>query len=201
MNSFDFSSNSRLISQLNFIIEIDKIKNILRKSLLFDGLRFENDAEHSWTIAVMAVLFREYANFPVDIEKIVYMLLLHDIVEVDAGDTFLYAADRKDAHIKEEKAAQRIFGLLENDQKEKFLAIWNEFEERKTNEAKFAAVFDRLEPIIQNYVNEGFTWKKNGVTYDMVYTVNEHIAEGSQEIWEFVKALIDSAAEKGYLSR
>lgn len=199
--NFDFSHDSRLTSQLSFIIEIDKIKNIYRKSLLFDKGRFENDAEHSWTIAVMAFLLREYANFEIDIEKVVLMLLLHDIVEIDAGDTFLYSADRKDAHIKEEKAAQRIFGILETDQKERYISLWKEFEDKQTNEAKFAGVFDRLEPLLQNYITEGFTWKKNGVTYDMVYEVNKHLAGGSKVIWEFILAMLDSAVEKGYLSR
>ncbi len=201
MKLFDFSNNTRLEGQLAFFIEIDKVKNIYRKSLLFDKSRFENDAEHSWTIAIMAFLLQEYANFPVDIEKVVLMLLMHDIVEIDAGDTFLYAADRKEAHKKEEKAAERIFGLLEKDQKEKLLSTWKEFEERKTNEAKFAAVFDRLQPILQNYITEGFTWKKNGVTYDMVYEANKHIEEGSKEIWQFVCALLESAVKKEYLPK
>ncbi|HOS30804.1 MAG TPA: HD domain-containing protein [Treponemataceae bacterium] len=201
MNTLDFTKNTRLQTQLNFIIEIDKVKNIYRKSLLFDKSRFANDAEHSWTIAIMAILLREYANFSIDIEKVVLMLLIHDIVEIDAGDTFLYAADRKDAHIKEEKAADRIFGILEQDQKERYISLWKEFEDKKTNEAKFAVVFDRLEPLLQNYITEGFTWKKNGVTYDMVYEVNKHIAEGSKEIWDFILAMLDSAVEKGYLPR
>jgi len=201
MNTLDFTKNTRLQTQLNFIIEIDKVKNIYRKSLLFDKSRFANDAEHSWTIAIMAILLREYANFSIDIEKVVLMLLIHDIVEIDAGDTFLYAADRKDTHIKEEKAADRIFGILEQDQKERYISLWKEFEDKKTNEAKFAVVFDRLEPLLQNYITEGFTWKKNGVTYDMVYEVNKHIAEGSKEIWDFILAMLDSAVEKGYLPR
>ena len=184
-----------------FIREADKLKNIVRKTRNFSNERYENDAEHSWTIAIMAILLREYANFSIDIEKVVLMLLIHDIVEIDAGDTFLYAADRKDAHIKEEKAADRIFGILEQDQKERYISLWKEFEDKKTNEAKFAVVFDRLEPLLQNYITEGFTWKKNGVTYDMVYEVNKHIAEGSKEIWDFILAMLDSAVEKGYLPR
>ena len=199
MNKFDFTQNTRLQTQLSFIIEIDKIKNIYRKSLLFDKSRFANDAEHSWTIATMAILLREYANFQVDIEKVVLMLLIHDIVEIDAGDTFLYASDRKDAHIREEKAAERIFGILETDQKEKYISLWKEFEEKQTNEAKFAAVFDRLEPLLQNYITEGFTWK-NGVCYIWCMKLIS-IAEGSKEIWEFIKAMLESAVEKGYLPR
>lgn len=201
MNSIDFTNNDRLEKQLGFLIEIDKVKSIYRKSRLFDASRLENDAEHSWTIAIMAVLLKEYANFEVDIEKVVLMLLLHDIVEIDAGDTFLYSADRENAVIKEEKAAQRIFGLLEADQRERFLNLWKEFEEKKTNEAKFASVFDRLEPLLQNYLTEGSTWKSNGVTYEMVLNKNKHIKEGSEQLWNFVEALLDKAVEKGYLPK
>lgn len=185
--------------KLDFIVEADKIKNIARRSRLFDRSRFENDAEHSWTIALMAILFRECANFPVNIERVVLMLLIHDIVEVDAGDTFLYASDRAQAHDREEKAARRIFGILGDDQADEFYAAWVEFEERKTNEAKFAGVFDRFEPILQNYLNEGSTWKHNGVTKGKVLAMNSHIAEGSAEIWAFLERLVDECVEKGYL--
>jgi putative hydrolase of HD superfamily len=149
----------------------------------------------------MALLLREYANFDVDIGKVITMLLLHDVVEIDAGDTFLYSQERKNAAVKEEKAAKRIFGLLDGDQRERFFSLWKEFEDRTTNEAKFASVFDRLEPLIQNYLTEGYTWKANGITYEMVMEKNGHIKEGSEEIWKFVVALLDSAVEKGYLSK
>lgn len=191
---------ARFQKQLDFIVEADKIKNIVRRSRLFDGSRFENDAEHSWTISLMAMMFREYANFPVNIERVVLMLLVHDIVEVDAGDTFLYAPDRAAAHEREERAARRIFGLLGEDQASSLYDIWVEFEERKTNEAKFAAVFDRFEPLVQNYLNEGFTWKKNGVTKRQVLDMNRHVAEGSAEIWEFLRKLVDESVAKGYLA-
>lgn len=192
-------NNKKFQQQLDFIVEADKIKNIARKSRLFDRSRFENDAEHSWTIALMAILFREYANFPVNIERVVLMLLIHDIVEVDAGDTFLYASDRAEAHDREEKAARRIFGILGEGQGSELYDAWVEFEERKTNEAKFAGVFDRFEPIFQNYLNEGSTWKNNGVTKSKVLAMNTHIAEGSTEIWAFLERLIDECVEKGYL--
>ena len=194
----DYPRNPRLIEQLNFLIEADKVKAILRKSKLFDGSRFENDAEHSWTIALMAVLLREHANFPVNLEKAITMLLIHDIVEIDAGDSFLYGSERADAHEKERQAAQRIFGMLEPAQRNHFLLLWEEFEARASNEARFAAVFDRMEPILQNYVNEGFTWKQNHVTYEMVRTKNQQIAQGSQELWTFVEFLLQDAASKGF---
>ena len=195
----DIGFNQKLEKQLDFIIEIDKVKNILRKSMLFDKNRFENDAEHSWTICIMALLLKEYSNFAVNIEKVIYMLLIHDIVEIDVGDTFLYSPERSAAQNKEKIAAERIFGLLENDQKEYFIKLWNEFEEKESNEAKFAAVFDRLEPIIQNYIMEGYAWKKYNITYDMVIKNNKHIENGSKEIWNFVLKLLEKSIEKGYL--
>ena len=193
--------NEKLEKQLDFIIEIDKVKNIIRKSKLFDGKRFENDAEHSWTICIMALLLKEYSNFSVNIEKVIEMLLIHDIVEIDAGDTFLYSSERHNAQEKETIAAERIFGLLENDQKEHFIKIWEEFEQKESNEAKFAAVFDRLEPLIQNYILEGYTWKKYNINYDMIIKNNKHIEEGSKEIWDFVLKLLDNAVENEYLEK
>jgi putative hydrolases of HD superfamily len=190
--------DSRLRGQLDFIYEVDKIKNILRKTKLFDGARFENDAEHSWTICLMAILLREYADFGVDVERVVGMLLIHDIVEIDAGDTFLYSAERADAAEREKKAAKRIFGMLEEDQSEELFGLWAEFEARETNEAKFAAVFDRIEPILQNYRNEGVTWKQHKISKAMVIDRNKHIAEASKEIWRFLLALLDECEAKGF---
>jgi putative hydrolase of HD superfamily len=201
MGAIAIGFDGKFEGQLNFIVEIDKLKNILRKSKLFDGSRFENDAEHSWTVCVMALLLREYANFPVNIERAVSMLLIHDIVEADAGDTFLYAADRDEAHDREAKAAERIFGLLEDEQKEFFINLWQEYEEEQTNEAQFAVVFDRLEPLLQNYILEGYTWKKHGIRYDMVLEKNKKIKNGSETIWQFALQLLDRAVEKGYLQK
>lgn len=199
-NDFDFLGNKRFERQLDFIVEIDKLKSIARKSMVFDGSHFENDAEHSWTISVLAILLKEYSNFEINIERVLIMLLIHDIVEVYAGDTFLYSEKREAAHIDEEKSAKKIFGFLEEDQKEYFINIWKEFEERKTNEAKFAAVFDRMEPLLQNYMTKGYTWKKNKITYQMVLEKNRRIEEGSEEIWEFIKKILDVSKERGYIA-
>ena len=198
--NFDFASNRRLERQMDFIVEIDKIKNIARKSMVFDGSHFENDAEHSWTISVLAILLKEYSNFEINLEKVLVMLLIHDIVEVYAGDTFLYSDKRKTAHIDEEKSAEKIFGFLEEDQKQYFIKVWKEFEERKTNESKFATVFDRIEPLLQNYMTKGYTWKKNKITYNMIIEKNGKIKEGSEEIWAFVQKLLKLCIEKGYLA-
>jgi putative hydrolases of HD superfamily len=192
-------NSERLKNQLNFIIEADKVKNILRKTKLFDSSRFENDAEHSWTVCLMAVLLKEYSNFEVSIEKVLIMLLIHDLVEIGAGDTFLYAKERDTAYKNEEESAKKIFGMLPAEQAEYFYSIWKEFEERKTNESKFASVFDRFEPILQNYKTEGYTWKKHGITKSMVMEKNKHISEGSNEIWEFFLTLIDESVKKGWL--
>ena len=199
MNTIDINHNNRLENELNFIIEIDKTKNILRKTKLFDGSRFENDAEHSWTICVMALLLQKYSNFTVDIEKVIKMLLIHDIVEIDTGDTLVYSSAREGVKNDEKKAAERIFGLLDEDQKEYFIELWIEFEAKETNEAKFAAVFDRLEPLIQNYITEGYAWKNHNITYDMIIEKNKHIENGSKEIWEFVLKLLEKALSKGYI--
>ena len=136
-----------------------------------------------------------------NIERVFSMLLIHDIVEIDARDTFLYSSEREDAYNKEEMAAERIFGKLEKIQKEYFIELWKEFEIKETNDAKFATVFDRLEPLIQNYLTEGYTWKTNNITYDMIIENNKHIEKGSKEIWKFVLKLLDKALEKGYLNK
>lgn len=201
MNGMDAFPHERLVKQLRFVIEADKIKQIIRKTPIFDGSRFENDAEHSWTVSLMAVLLAEHAAVDVDVLKVVKMLLIHDLVEIDAGDTFLYAADRAAARAGEEAAARRIFGALDTDQSGELYALWCEFEDRRTPEARFAAAFDRLEPILQNYLTEGSSWKRHRVTYEMVVRMNRHICEGSETLWEFVRFLLDSAVENGYLEK
>lgn len=193
--------NAKIKQYLSFIVEIDKVKSIFRKSRLFDRSRFENDAEHSWTICVMAVLFSEFAKERFNLERVLLMLLLHDVVEVDAGDTFLYAPERSGAAERERAAAERIFGLLDPPLRDLFRGAWEEFEARETPEARYAAVFDRLEPVYQNYLNEGSTWKEHGITYDMIVGANRHMAEGAPEIWAFVLELLEDAVNRGFLSR
>lgn len=191
----------RLQQQLAFIIEVDKLKTILRQTLISDRSRQENDAEHSWHLSLMAVLLAEHANTPnLDLLKVLKMLLIHDIVEIDAGDTFAY--DEKghaDKEEREEKAAQRIFRLLPDDQYEEVYRLWREFEERETPEAKFASALDRLQPMMLNYKSEGFAWKKHGIKRDQVLKRNAQIAEGSSMLWEYAKQLIDEATTKKYL--
>jgi putative hydrolase of HD superfamily len=199
----EIGMEDRLFKQIEFIVEIDKLKNILRKTKLIDGSRYENDAEHTWHLAVMAVIFAEHANHKdINLLKVIKMLLIHDVVEIDAGDTFAYdTIGREDKREREEKAAHRIFGILPEDQRNECLELWNEFEDRLTAESQYAAALDRLQPMIFNYHNEGETWKKNGITSDRVLAFNQHIADGSEALWKYAQELIEKAVEKGYLKK
>jgi putative hydrolase of HD superfamily len=193
---------SRLEQQLQFIVEIDKLKTVLRRSYLTDGSRNENSAEHSWHLMTMALVLVEHSNEPVDLLKVLKMLAVHDIVEIDAGDTFCY--DEVGALTKvarEVLAAERIFGLLPDDQASEVRALWEEFEERVTAEAKFAAALDRVMPILHNYHTQGKAWREHGITSTQVSTRNSHIGEGAESLWEFVQALIEDATAKQYLEK
>ena len=159
----------RLKKQIDFIVEIDKLKHILRRTVLIDKSRRENDAEHSWHLAVMAILLKEYAAEDVDLEKVMKMVLVHDLVEIDAGDTFCYDAKANlDKRDRELCAADRLFAILPEDQAKELRRLWEEFEECTTPEARFAASLDRLQPFIHNVHTDGHTWK-NGVTSDQVH--------------------------------
>ena len=189
----------RLLKQIEFIIEIDKVKGIIRKSRIFHEKRYENDAEHAWHICMMALVLAEYANERIDISKVIKMALLHDLVEIDAGDTFLYAANRKDATLKERECAKRIFGILPEDQCNEFITLWEEFEAKETPEAKFAGVMDRLEPLLQNYYDNGHTWKKHKINSEKVFQLNKQMKKGSNTIWDYAKSIIEKSIQKGYL--
>lgn len=191
-----------ILKQIDFIKEIDKIKYIQRRTKLINSNRRENDAEHSWHLAIMALILSEHANEKVDILKVVKMLLIHDIVEIDAGDIFIYDTQKNHCNTaNEEKAAERIFGLLPTEQKEEYIALWLEFEERKTPEAKFARAMDRLEPLLQNASNNGGTWREYNVDYQEVYKKKIAIKEGSESLWNFANELLNESVEKGILSK
>jgi putative hydrolase of HD superfamily len=191
----------KLQQQLNFLTEIDELKQIMRQTVLLKDFRQENDAEHSWHLAMMVVLLSEYSNEgDIDVLRTVKMALIHDIVEIDAGDTFCYDAhDRKQKTAKEREAANRIFGMLPNEQANEFRLLWEEFEEMETPEARFAAAVDRLQPLLLNYNTRGHAWRKHGVTRSQVIERNMHIEKGSVELWEFAKQLIDDSVRRGYL--
>ncbi len=193
--------NERLTQQFTFIKEVDKIKQIYRRTYLMDGSRKENDAEHSWHLALMAILLSEYAaEQSLDVARVIKMAIIHDLVEIDAGDTYLYDEQAaRDKEEREQKAADRIFGLLPEDQAQEFRNLWDEFEERKTPEAKFAVVLDRLQPLLHNYATEGKSWKEHGITSDKVLQRQQIIRNGSPTLWEHAQALIQQSVEQGYL--
>nr|WP_170143703.1 HD domain-containing protein [Paenibacillus flagellatus] len=193
---------SRLERQIAFILEIDKLKHVFRKSRLIRSERFENDAEHTWHLAVMAVLLAEHANEPeLDLLKVLKMLLIHDLVEIDAGDTFAYDEKGLEGKYEREKAAaDRLFGLLPDDQRDEFQALWEEFEARATAEAAFAAAVDRLQPMLFNYENEGQSWKEHGITSDRVLARNRQIGEGSETLWRYAERMIVEAEKRGFFS-
>ncbi len=189
----------RLHQQIKFILEIDKLKQVLRQTYVLQEPRRENSAEHSWQLAVMATLLTEYCTAPVDVQHVIRMVLVHDIVEIDAGDTYCYG-DQSGKSDREEAAAQRLFGLLPHDQAEEMAALWREFEARQTMEARYAAALDRLMPVLLNYHTEGQSWREHGVTKDQVIARNQHIAEAAPELWAFTRNLIEDAVKKGYLN-
>lgn len=193
---------NKLLQQIEFIREIDKLKYIFRKTKLINSDRPENDAEHSWHLAVMAIVLAEHSNEPVDLAKVMKMVLIHDIVEIDSGDVFAYDTVKSHDNFDEElKAAKRIFGILPNEQAEEFINIWIEFEEMKTPESKFARALDRLEPLLQNASNNGGTWREFDVKFDKVIEKKKAIKDGSEELWKFAKQLIDESVEKGILKK
>jgi putative hydrolase of HD superfamily len=192
---------SRLARQINFIAEIDKLKEILRQTALMDGSRQENVSEHSWHIAVMAFILAEHSNErDLDILRVIKMLLVHDLVEIDAGDTFLYdTKGNQDKDEREQVAAQRIFGLLPSEQAKDLRSVWDEFEAMSSSEAKFAKALDSLQPLLMAFYNKGWSWKKHGLVKSQVLEKKRLIAKGSGKLWEYTKFLLEKAVENGYI--
>ena len=190
--------DERLKKQLDFALEIDKEKNILRQTHLSGHGRRENDAEHAWHMAVMAYLLREYANEKVDITKVMLMCLIHDIVEIDAGDTYAYDEENlKTQKAREDAAKERIFSLLPDDQKEELMALFDEFEAYETAESKFAHSLDNLQPLMLNNSNDGGDWVEHGVTADMVYGRQRKTKIGSEKLFEVTDQIIKDHIRKG----
>lgn len=191
-----------LIKQVAFIKEIDKLKYIQRKTKLFNSDRNENDAEHSWHLAMMTIVMAAHSDKPLDVLRVVKMVLIHDIVEIDAGDTFIYDTTKNHSNTEEELlAAKRIFGLLPAAQAEEFIAIWEEFEEGVTDDAKFAKAMDRFEPLLQNTSNNGGTWAEFNVPYQKVYDKKKAIKNGSSIIWDYAEKLLNESVENGILRK
>lgn len=191
---------NRLTQQIQFIIEIDQLKQVMRQTLLTDGSRRENSAEHSWHLAVMASVLAEYAPEGVDIFHAIKMLLIHDLVEIDAGDTFCYDVQGNDGKAEREvQAALRLFGLLPADQGSELRLLWDEFEAGETTTAKFAAALDRIQPLLHNQQTQGGTWRIHGIRRDQVMKRVAVVETGAPELWPFVLQLIDDCVTAGYL--
>ena len=193
------------LSRLAFVMELDRLKGVLRKSLLHDGSRLENSAEHSWHLAMAVLACADLANEPVDLLKAVKMALVHDVVEIDCGDIFIYnyignpkAAAEKS--VLESKAARRVFGLLPTELGEELRQLWEAYERQETPEAKFVYALDRLLPLIANCKTCGYSWQKHGIVLQRVLKHNQKIAEGSKPLWDYARGLIAEAVRLGHLS-
>ncbi len=205
----------RLEAQIAFLMEADKLKNMYRQTYTrVDDLppmpensnitepypRRENDAEHSFSLALFTVILAEYANEPIDVLKTMKMVLVHDIVEIDAGDTYCYDdAGNSTKAERELKAAERLFGILPEEQREEYRSLWDEFEEQKTPEARFAAVMDRIQPLLLNLSRNGKSWQEHGIHLHQVQKRNERTAEGSKELHDYIFSLLDGANKRGIL--
>lgn len=186
--------------QMAFIMELDKIKKIGRQTYLSDASRKENDAEHSWHLALMAFVFADYANEKIDVLKTMKMVLLHDVIEIDAGDTYAYDTEgNKTKRVRELAAADRIFGLLPKEQAAEYRGLWDEFEAMETPEAKFANMLDKVQPLLLNDASGGKSWAEHGVKKSQVMARNARTHEGSEELWAYAKELIERNVEKGSL--
>ena len=194
--------NSRLAQQMQFIVEIDKLKQVLRQTLLMDASRQENSAEHSWHLAMMAILLAEYAPSPnIDVLHVIKMLLIHDLVEIDAGDTFCYDVQGNlDKALREIQAADRIFGLLPEEQGTQLRYLWEEFEAQETVAAKFAAALDRIQPLLHNQQTQGGTWRIHGITRKQVLQRMYPVKDGAPDIWPAVEKIVEDCVLAGYLA-
>jgi len=194
-------TDERLDQQLGFALELDRLKAVNRRSWLVAVDRVENSAEHSWHVAMVASVVCEHADEDVDSTRVLRMLLIHDVVEIDAGDVFLYDTEARKAKSEaERRAAERIYGLLPGDQGRELHALWLEFEAGESADARFARAIDRLMPLLHNFHTEGRTWREHGITADQVLAANAHIELGSARLWKRAKALIEEAVERGYLA-
>lgn len=191
---------SRLEQQMHFLIEIDQMKNVLRQTLLADGSRRESDAEHSWHLAMYAMLLAEYAPEPIDVNRVIQMVLVHDLIEIYAGDTFCYdLKGNQDKAEREEAAADKLYALLPADQAAEYRALWEEFDRMDTADSRFAAALDRLQPILNNYLTKGHTWKLGNVKSAQVYERMAPIKNGLPEAWPIVEWIIKESIEQGFL--
>lgn len=190
--------NNRIEKQLSFVLEIDKLKNIFRQTHLSLNGRNENDAEHSWHMAIMAYLLKEYSNEEIDIAKVMLMCLIHDIVEIDAGDTYAYdVSELSSQKLREDEAKERIFSILPKEQKEDLISLFDEFEENESAEARFAHAMDNLQPLILNNSNDGGDWREHNVTSEQIYKRQRKTKLGSEKLFEVTDKIIQDNIAKG----
>jgi putative hydrolases of HD superfamily len=192
----------RLVRQLAFLVECDRLKDIVRQTHSVHSGRQENSAEHSWALCLFVMTLAEHSNTPIDGLNVMKMLVIHDIVEIDAGDTFAYDTTRlTDQHERETVAADRIFGLLPEDQRAEFRALWDEFEARQTPDSKFAHAIDRCQSMLLNCLRQGGTWRRHNITLDQVVARNSPINEGATTLWDHMSGLLDDIARAGHLTQ
>ncbi len=200
MTDFTFIKNEKIQNQIKFAITIDEMKNIFRRNLIADGSRRENDAEHSWHLAMLAMLLEEYSAEKVDIERVLKIALVHDLIEVYAGDTFAYdTKGNEDKHEREVQAADKLFGMLDPVQGAEIRALWDEFEAMETAESRYANAIDRIQPLILNYLTDGHTWK-TGVTSAQIYKRMDIIRTATPELWHIVEGIINTSIQAGILN-
>lgn len=191
--------NNNIEKVLNFIVEVEKLKDVHRKTKPVGLERYENSAEHSWHVSLLALMLKDYADKEVDIDRVIKMLLIHDIGEIDSGDTIIYHSET--AELKEQEAAglERILDLLPESKKEEYMKLWREFESGETPDSKYAKAMDRIPSLLQNLHGGGHAWKENNISKEMVFSVNSRIGEGSGEVWQVIEAKLNEAIDDGLL--
>ena len=184
---------------LDFMMEIEKLKDVHRKTRPVGLKRYENSAEHSWHVCISALMLKDFADDEINIDRVIKMLLMHDLGEIDAGDTIIYASETQENKDKEEAGVKRLLDILPTGQGEQYLALWREFELGETNDAKYAKSIDRVPPLLHNINDDGHTWKKHNITKDKVFEVNSRIGKGSTKLWEVIQGKLNQAADDGLL--
>lgn len=184
---------------LEFIMEVEKLKEVRRKSRPVNLPRYENSAEHSWHVCLIALVCQEYANEPVDINRIIKMLIIHDLGEIDAGDTIIYHSETPELKAKEAAGLQRLFCLLPTHQAETYLQLWHEFEAGQTPDAKYAKAIDRIPSLLQNIYGDGHSWRENNISQEQIFAINSRIDQGSQPLWNALKSRLEAVIDTGVL--
>lgn len=184
---------------LNFIVEIEKLKNVLRKTKPVGLERFENSAEHSWHVCVSALMLQSFANEPVDIDRVIKMLLIHDLGEVDVGDTIIYASETEELKAEEAAGVKRILSILPGGMGDDYLELWHEFEAGETADSRFAKAIDRVPPLLHNLHGQGHSWRKHGVSKERVFSLNQRIEQGSEDLWAVIRRKLEEAVNAGVL--